>query len=80
MIILVSWFHLVQSTIMDTLSLPAERQLVLPPCFHGNLERPGKQEGSTRNIRNIMILFEKTGAGEEIRTLDPNLGKVVLYP
>ena len=22
----------------------------------------------------------KTGAGEEIRTLDPNLGKVVLYP
>jgi hypothetical protein len=25
-------------------------------------------------------LFEKTGAGEGIRTLDPNLGKVVLYP
>jgi hypothetical protein len=24
--------------------------------------------------------FRKTGAGEEIRTLDPNLGKVVLYP
>jgi hypothetical protein len=24
--------------------------------------------------------FEKTGAGEGIRTLDPNLGKVVLYP
>ena len=23
---------------------------------------------------------EKTGAGEGIRTLDPNLGKVVLYP
>ena len=22
----------------------------------------------------------KDGAGEEIRTLDPNLGKVVLYP
>ena len=22
----------------------------------------------------------KTGAGEGIRTLDPNLGKVVLYP
>ena len=22
----------------------------------------------------------KNGAGEEIRTLDPNLGKVVLYP
>jgi len=23
---------------------------------------------------------QKTGAGEGIRTLDPNLGKVVLYP
>lgn len=23
---------------------------------------------------------KKTGAGEGIRTLDPNLGKVVLYP
>ncbi len=26
------------------------------------------------------FLFEKTGAGEGIRTLDPDLGKVVLYP
>ena len=25
-------------------------------------------------------LWRKTGAGEGIRTLDPNLGKVVLYP
>jgi len=25
-------------------------------------------------------LYGKTGAGEGIRTLDPNLGKVVLYP
>ena len=24
--------------------------------------------------------LDKTGAGEGIRTLDPNLGKVVLYP
>jgi hypothetical protein len=24
--------------------------------------------------------FEKNGAGEGIRTLDPDLGKVVLYP
>ena len=24
--------------------------------------------------------FEKLGAGEGIRTLDPDLGKVVLYP
>jgi hypothetical protein len=27
-----------------------------------------------------LILLWKTGAGEGIRTLDPNLGKVVLYP
>ena len=27
-----------------------------------------------------MIYFRKFGAGEGIRTLDPNLGKVVLYP
>jgi len=25
-------------------------------------------------------MYRKTGAGEGIRTLDPNLGKVVLYP
>jgi hypothetical protein len=26
------------------------------------------------------VLKEKIGAGEGIRTLDPDLGKVVLYP
>ncbi len=26
------------------------------------------------------FVFAKTGAGDEIRTHDPNLGKVVLYP
>jgi hypothetical protein len=26
------------------------------------------------------FLLEETGAGEGIRTLDPDLGKVVLYP
>ena len=29
---------------------------------------------------NCLIFRGKTGAGEGIRTLDPNLGKVVLYP
>ncbi len=29
---------------------------------------------------NILIFIENFGAGEGIRTLDPNLGKVVLYP
>jgi hypothetical protein len=28
----------------------------------------------------LSISSHKSGAGEGIRTLDPNLGKVVLYP
>ena len=28
----------------------------------------------------INFRLSLTGAGEEIRTLDPNLGKVMLYP
>jgi hypothetical protein len=30
--------------------------------------------------RQILDFFDLFGAGEGIRTLDPNLGKVVLYP
>lgn len=29
---------------------------------------------------SMLDSLEETGAGEAIRTLDPNLGKVVLYP
>ena len=29
--------------------------------------------------QNNFVMFLKSGAGEGIRTLDPNLGKVVLY-
>jgi hypothetical protein len=29
--------------------------------------------------RSKFLIHKKIGAGEEIRTLDPNLGKVVLY-
>ncbi len=34
----------------------------------------------SREVRKPLIVLEKNGAGEGIRTLDPNLGKVVLYP
>ena len=34
------------------------------------------QGGSRQSLENI----EKIGAGERIRTVDPNLGKVMLYP
>lgn len=31
-------------------------------------------------VSHVLTILVKTGAGEGIRTLDPNLGKVVLYP
>ncbi len=34
----------------------------------------------TRHIAPSHINFRENGAGEAIRTPDPNLGKVVLYP
>jgi hypothetical protein len=35
---------------------------------------------STSALLSLITISEKSGAGEGIRTLDPNLGKVVLYP
>ncbi len=36
-----------------------------------------KNPGQSRDFEGLNV---RTGAGEGIRTLDPNLGKVVLYP
>jgi hypothetical protein len=36
--------------------------------------------GSTKTLRLFRFFADFIGAGEGIRTLDPNLGKVVLYP
>jgi hypothetical protein len=33
-----------------------------------------------RSSIKLLILLLKIGAGERIRTVDPNLGKVMLYP
>ncbi len=41
---------------------------------------PCKQKRPRRTVFNTLISLKKSGAGEGIRTLDPNLGKVVLYP
>jgi hypothetical protein len=42
---------------------------------------PGRHKESDRSGRlGGLGLVGKFGAGEGIRTLDPNLGKVVLYP
>jgi hypothetical protein len=35
---------------------------------------------SMRSFSKAMIYLIKLGAGEAIRTPDPNLGKVMLYP
>jgi hypothetical protein len=40
----------------------------------------GKQKTAPQDRSTILISLRKFGAGEGIRTLDPNLGKVVLYP
>ncbi len=42
--------------------------------------RAGKQKTAPKDRSKPLISFRKFGAGEGIRTLDPNLGKVVLYP
>jgi hypothetical protein len=47
---------------------------MLPVAF-GSM-RPRRHEGS----RNLDLIGLNIGAGEGIRTLDPDLGKVVLYP
>jgi hypothetical protein len=42
--------------------------------------RPEKQKAAPKDRSKSLISLRKSGAGEGIRTLDPNLGKVVLYP
>ena len=53
-------------------------------CFHPASELPPKgpwkQKRPWRAAQKSLIFLRKYGAGEGIRTLDPNLGKVVLYP
>ena len=40
----------------------------------------GKQIMAPMDRSKSLTSLRKSGAGEGIRTLDPNLGKVVLYP
>ena len=40
----------------------------------------GSKKRPRRTVLKHLISLRKSGAGEGIRTLDPNLGKVVLYP
>jgi hypothetical protein len=51
-----------------------------PGCFPGASPAPtrwaGKQKTAPKDRFNSLISLRKSGAGEGIRTLDPNLGKV----
>ena len=52
----------------------------LPVAYLASDLGAGKQKAAPKDRPNSLILLRKSGAGEGIRTLDPNLGKVVLYP
>ena len=41
---------------------------------------PKREKAAVFRGFSMLSSRRKTGAGEAIRTLDPNLGKVVLYP
>jgi hypothetical protein len=43
-------------------------------------DHQGGRHAACRNARKVQVFAGLFGAGEGIRTLDPDLGKVVLYP
>jgi hypothetical protein len=69
-----------QNAAMHTQIYATKRCQLLPPCFPDGERRAGKQVSRRRDLYILLNLQAKNGAGEGIRTLDPNLGKVVLYP
>jgi hypothetical protein len=63
--------------------MPKAAQVLLLYAFRC-FPDPGFMGGEAKRPRmtafNFLIFLRESGAGEGIRTLDPNLGKVVLYP
>jgi hypothetical protein len=51
-----------------------------PPASPAFVPEAGKQKTTPKDPSQQLICLRKIGAGEGIRTLDPDLGKVVLYP
>ena len=64
----------------DALLDPTMRFQLLTHCLHLGAADPCKQKAPRRALFKQLILRRENGAGEGIRTLDPDLGKVVLYP
>src|SRR5665213_4615852 len=54
--------------------------LLLPPCFPAFRDWGGEAKTAPEDRSNQLISLRKSGAGEGIRTLDPNLGKVPERP
>jgi hypothetical protein len=53
---------------------------LLPSASPAFASEAGKQKTTPKDRSDSLICLKKIGAGEGIRTLDPDLGKVVLYP
>ena len=56
-----------------------QARMAASPNASAHLRTDGKKARTSSEPQAIQNIRE-TGAGEGIRTLDPNLGKVVLYP
>jgi hypothetical protein len=54
--------------------------ICFPPASPAVALDAGKQKTTPKDRSDSLICLKKIGAGEGIRTLDPDLGKVVLYP
>ena len=52
----------------------------LRPAYFCDLSDRVNRKSDPLGSLNCLFFTRKTGAGEGIRPLDPNLGKVVLYP
>ena len=72
---LAPWNREVQIAAMRTPNHAMKRRFVLPPCFPDTADRSGKQIPGAGDPPKLFSFMMKTGAGEGIRTLDPNLGK-----
>lgn len=69
-----------------TLAMPQAAESLLhfvfccfPPASPAVGSGAGKQKTARKGRSKSLIFLRKIGAGEGIRTLDPDLGKVVLY-
>ena len=77
---LAPWNREGHNVAMQTPERATKLRFVLPPRFPGATDRAGKQNSPTCDPLKRFNFLKKNGAGEAIRTPDPNLGKVVLYP